>query len=135
MAVPLDTQSHSDRALRALERERKEEADGRVTAWAVVWTLFAFKMATVGIIWYAASGSSEANGLLLATTWYWMFIPIVAVSGAVAYRWRLVRMRRQRDRLHTAEWTERQDDDATSITDADLRRLMQPSHRDERFRA
>jgi hypothetical protein len=127
MAVPLNTPSQSERALKALERERKEEADGRVTAWTVVWTLFAFKMATVGIIWYAAAGSSEANGLLAATTWYWMFIPIVAFSGFIAYRWRLVRARRQRDRLHTAEWNESE----TSITDEDVRRLMQSSRRDE----
>jgi hypothetical protein len=133
MAVPLNTSSHHDRALKALERERKEEADGRAAAWTVVWTLFAFKMLTVAIIWYAASGSNEANGLLVATTWYWVFIPIVAFSGAIAYRWRLVKMRRQREALRQSEWTTPRDDDTgVALSDAEVRQLIHPA-RDERL--
>ena len=63
MAVPLDTSRSPDaqRRLRELEAERKREASDRLTGWTVVWTLFAFKMATIAIIWYAASGSPEAT--------------------------------------------------------------------------
>ena len=126
MAVPLNTPSSSDRALRALEQERKRAADERATAWTVVWTLFAFKMATVAIIWYAASGSREANAYLVATTWYWLLIPAVAVSGVVVFRWRLVRMRRQRRRLHAAEWGVGHGAEGSTLRDEEIRVLLEP---------
>jgi type VI protein secretion system component VasK len=132
MAVPLNTTSHTERALQALAREQKEDADGRAAAWAVVWTLFTFKMVTVAIIWYAASGSSEANGLLAATTWYWIFIPIIAFSGAIGYRWRLVQARRQRHVLRDAEWRGQEEGTETSLSDEDVRRLLRPVSPQER---
>lgn len=126
MAVPLNGESQTDRALRALARQQKEEADGRATAWAVVWTLFGFKMGTVAIIWYAASGSREANEMLLATTWFWLAVPAIALSGAVAYRWRLMRLRRRRHQLRAAEWMTGDPAQPTAVRDDAIRLLMQP---------
>ncbi|MGC4191479.1 MAG: hypothetical protein QM589_09990 [Thermomicrobiales bacterium] len=92
------------RALEALERERKEEADARRTVWAFVWTVFAFKIVTVLIILYVASGSGESIGMTLATTWYWFIIPGFALAGPLLYRWRLITQRRRRSQLRSAEW-------------------------------
>jgi hypothetical protein len=131
MAVPLNTSSASERALRALERERKEEADGRATAWGVVWTLFGFKLGTVAIIWYAAAGSREANEMLLATTWFWLAIPAVALSGTAAYRWRLMKMRRRREALRAAEWMEHEGGEQAG-SDEGIRLLIHPEPGDRR---
>lgn len=127
MAVPLDTPSspQSQRVLRNLEAEKKREAEERITGWAVVWTLFGFKMATVIVIWFAAKGSPEANAYIAVTTWYWLFIPVVAVSGFIAYRWRLRQVRKRLDELRTAEFMRhRRADEPVALTDEDVRILM-----------
>lgn len=112
MAVPINKSSqppsYSERALRELENERKRNDQERVTGWTVIWTLFAFKMATVALIWYAANGSRDsgatADGLLVVTTWYWMVIPVVAISGVVAYRLRLRAARKRVAEMKQAEF-------------------------------
>lgn len=91
-------------ALEALERERKEESDARATVWTFIWTVFAFKIVTMLIILYVASGSGESIGMTLATTWYWFIIPGVALAGPLLYRWRLLAQRRRREHLRNAEW-------------------------------
>lgn len=105
MAADMSHQPETARVLAALEQERKEEAESKKSVWAFVWTLFGFKIVTVGIVWYAASGSSESTSLILANTWYWIAIPIVAIAGPLLYWWRLVKLRRRRTALHAAEWT------------------------------
>ncbi len=105
MAADMPHQAETARALAALEQERKEEAESKKTVWAFVWTLFGFKIVTIGIVWYAASGSSESTSMLLANAWYWIAIPIVAIAGPLVYRWRLVKQRRRRGALHAAEWS------------------------------
>lgn len=132
MAAPLNTSSSAERALRALERERKEEADGRATAWGVVWTLFGFKLGTVAIIWYAAAGSREANEMLLATTWFWFIIPVIALSGSVAYRWRLVKMRRRRKVLRASEWMDGHRATPSDAGEEGIRLLIHPDPGDRR---
>ncbi|MGC4108054.1 MAG: hypothetical protein QM753_17160 [Thermomicrobiales bacterium] len=103
--VPESAHMRAERlALEALERERKEEADARHTVWAFVWTVFAFKIVTVLIIIYVASGSGESIGMTLATTWYWFLIPAFAIAGPLLYRWRLIGQRRRREHLRNAEW-------------------------------
>jgi hypothetical protein len=97
--------SPTDRILRDLEIEHKREADGRSAAWAFLWTLFAFKIATVLIIIYAASGSGESVTMAIVTTWYWFIIPVLALAGPLLVRWRMLRMRRNRERLRASEWT------------------------------
>ena len=127
MAVPLDTpsSSHSERRLKELEAERKRESDDRITGWAVVWTLFAFKLATVVVIWFAADGSAEANAYIAATSWYWLAIPLVAISGFVAYRLRLRQTRNKVAQLRKSEFMEGQSvDEVISFTDDEVRKLI-----------
>jgi hypothetical protein len=104
MAVPSQSASSTDRMLKQLEVERKAEADGMSAAWAFLWTLFAFKIATVLIIIYVATGSGESLVMVLVTTWYWFLIPIAAISGPLMIRWRMLKLRRKREQLKRSEW-------------------------------
>ena len=127
MAVPLDTPSspQSERILRELEAERKRESSERITGWTIVWTLFAFKMATIVIIWFAANGSPEATAYITVTTWYWLSIPAVAASGYVGYRLRLRKARKQADRLRQSEFMEHEEAHKPFvITDEEVRKLL-----------
>lgn len=127
MAVPLDTPTtpQAKRMLQTLEAERKRDAEERITGWTVLWTLFAFKMATVGLIWFAANGSNEAKAYLTVTTWYWAAIPVVALSGFIAYRLRLRKARKQADLLRQAEFMETSGPREPIIfTDEEVRNLM-----------
>lgn len=126
MAVPLNTDEtrHAQRALRELEFERKRESQERLTGWTVLWTLFAFKMATVGIIWWAASGSTEANAFITVTTWYWLTIPVIAISGFVAYRLRLRNVRKRVQSLRKAEFMEENERHSIHVlTDEEVQKL------------
>ncbi len=106
MAVSSSPAPSPDRALKQLERERREESDARATVWAFLWVLFGFKIATVGIIWYVAAGSGESLTMIAVTTWYWLVIPVGAISGPLLFRWRMIKMRRRREELRQAEWRE-----------------------------
>jgi heme/copper-type cytochrome/quinol oxidase subunit 2 len=106
MAIPLppvDT-GHSEKVLRRLAREQREEQETRRTVWAFVWILFTFKICTMILIWYVAAGSGESMAMIISTTWYWLAIPVIALSGRFVYRWRMVKMRRRREELQRAEW-------------------------------
>ncbi|MBA2277667.1 MAG: hypothetical protein H0W06_07860 [Chloroflexia bacterium] len=103
MAMQLTAEQAQERRLRRLEEQRRVDADGRVAVWGFVWTLFAFKMATVALILWAARDQYSV-ALILSTTWFWLFIPAVAVSGPLLYRQRLRRVRRRRQALRRAEW-------------------------------
>lgn len=104
MAVPLKPATQTDRMLRRLEQEQKAESDGIGAAWAFLWVLFWFKIATVAIIFYAASGSGESLAMIAATTWYWLLIPVLAISGPLLVRWRMLKLRRRREQLRRLEW-------------------------------
>lgn len=104
MSVPLHTPTPADRALIRLEQERKNNAEGSAAAWGFLWVLFGFKIATVGVIWWAAMGSGEDLGVIIATTWYWMVIPIGALAGPLLIRWRMIKLRRRREALRRSEW-------------------------------
>ena len=111
MAVPLNKTpqpSYSERALRDMEIEHNRDREERITGWTVIWVLFAFKMATVALIWWAARGSreggAEVEGLLMATTWYYAIIPVVALSGFIGYRIRLRAARKRVEELRRAEF-------------------------------
>ncbi|MGI8643908.1 MAG: hypothetical protein ACR2LS_07305 [Thermomicrobiales bacterium] len=78
-------------------------ADDHTTGWIFLWVLFAFKMATVFIIWWA-SRSYSTGVFLVATTWFWMVIPVLALAAPVAFRWRLLKMRKRRVALQQSEW-------------------------------
>ena len=103
-AEQLEAQAQAQaRTLRRLEAERRHDADGRVAVWGFIWTLFAFKMATVALIVWAAN-DRESVALVLSTSWFWLFIPAAALSGPILYRLRLRRLRRRRQALRRAEW-------------------------------
>lgn len=102
MSVP--TLTPAERVLRRMERERREENDARRAVWGFLWILFVFKIVTVGIIWYVAAGSGESLSMIAATTWYWLIIPVAALSGPLLYRWRMIQVRKRRERFVTAEF-------------------------------
>lgn len=117
MAIPIPSTPGSPasidgKLLRRLERERKQEEQARHAVWGFLWTLFWFKIATMAVIWYVAAGSGEDLAMIMITTWYWLVIPIAAISGPLLFRWRMMRVRRQREALMQAEWRE----DPTIVT-------------------
>ena len=94
-----------ERRLAAREQEVQRDLSGRRAAWAFLWTLFAFKIATVAAIWWAATSTHSGDmDFIIATTWYWFLIPLAAIAGPLAFRWRLLQMRRRREKLRGAEW-------------------------------
>ncbi|MDP9354199.1 MAG: hypothetical protein M3R02_02770 [Chloroflexota bacterium] len=90
-------------ALSALEAEAKRDQDEMSAAWAFIWILFAFKMATVFLI-YWASQSYDTGMFLVATTWFWLIIPLVACAAPLLFRYRLLKVRRRRAQLRRSEW-------------------------------
>jgi len=109
MSVPLSASSPTSRVLATLERERKEAADSHAAVWGFLWTLFAFKIATVGVIWWAATGTGESLAVIAATTWYWLVIPIGAIMGPLLVKWRMIKLRKKRRQLLRSEWDLSQD--------------------------
>lgn len=114
----------AQRRLAARAEEESRNRSGQRAAWAFLWTLFAFKITTVAVIWYAATSThSDETAFIVATTWYWFLIPIAAVTGPLLLRWRLIRMRRRRDELRGSEWMDRSrrdDTESTGITIDDI---------------
>lgn len=114
----------AERRLAARTREVERDDSGRRAAWAFLWVLFAFKIVTVAAIWWAAtSAHSGQMDFIVATTWYWFLIPIVAIAGPLAFRWRLLQMRRRREKLRGAEWMDvrrREDTEPTPLTVHDI---------------
>lgn len=104
MSVSDTPTTRGERRLAILEQERKTDSDSKAAIWVFVWTLFAFKIATVTIIWFAARGTHEAQAIILATTWFWFLIPAAAIAGPTMYWRRLRRIRQRRDELRHAEW-------------------------------
>lgn len=84
-------------------RKYDEASDGAAAVWAFLWTLFAFKMATVVLIfWY---DRSWASGLVLsATTWYWLPLLAVLVAAPLVYHYRVRKVRARRHELIRSEW-------------------------------
>ncbi len=130
MATPIQSPpppSYADQHLRRMEAERKLLADEKFTGWAVVWTLFAFKMATITVIVFMArntphAGSPEQMAYIASTTWYWFFIPAVALSGFVGWKLRLRKARRQVESLKRSEFTVAPA--AESLTESEKERLL-----------
>ncbi len=90
-------------ALSASEAEAKRDQEEMSAAWAFIWILFAFKMATVFLI-YWASQSYDTGMFLVATTWFWLIIPLVACAAPLLFRYRLLKVRRRRAQLRRSEW-------------------------------
>lgn len=81
----------------------ESEPDEKAAVWTFIWTLFVFKIVTVFLILWA-SHDFAAAALVSVTTWFWLAIPLVAVGGPLAYRYRLVKLRMKREQLRRAEW-------------------------------
>jgi len=114
--------TRAQRRLAARAEEASRNRSGQRAAWAFLWTLFAFKITTVAVIWYAAASThSREADFIVATTWYWFLIPIAALAGPAIVRWRLIQMRRRRDQLRGAEWMAHagRGEDATSTLSID----------------
>lgn len=88
----------------ALERSAPGGSEEWIGLWPFVWILFGFKLATALIIWWFAAGSEGSYSILAGTHWFWLAIPIMAMSGPAVYQWRVRRVRRKRARLMAAEW-------------------------------
>lgn len=91
-------------ALRRAEAERKQEADEKAAVWGFVWTLFAFKVITVGVllIWIGPLEFAKVASIAL---WPFLIIPGIALAGPVGYRWRRRRVRRQLAKLKRSEFS------------------------------
>jgi hypothetical protein len=76
----------------------------RGAIWPFIWTLFVFKAVTLGATFYFATRSNADISILVATHWFWLGIPIVAIAGPMGYQWRVRRVRRRRAELRAAEW-------------------------------
>lgn len=99
----IDQSARHQAALQRLAAERKQEHDEKVTAWAFLWTLFAFKMASVLVLLFWV-GPGEFAYIVGATTWPWLVIPGIALAGPISYQLRLRRMRKRREQLRRAEF-------------------------------
>jgi hypothetical protein len=84
--------------------EEQRAKDEKSTVWVFVWTLFVFKIVTLGAIIWAASGSSESFALVLGTSWYFLLFPAVLIVGPLLYHIRVRRVRRRRAAMLRAEW-------------------------------
>lgn len=87
-----------------LSAEERRKKDERQTVWVFLWTLFVFKIVTVAAIFWAAEGSGEAGALIAATTWPFLFLPVLAIAGPLIFYWRLRRVRAKRLALQRSEW-------------------------------
>lgn len=133
MAVPIQSPpppSYSEQIVRRMEAEHKLESDERFTGWAVIWTLFAFKIATVLMVIILGRNSSEAGSAkswayIISTTWYWFIIPIVALSGIIAWQIRLRRVRKRADLLRSSEFSILHASELEPLTEDEKTRLRQ----------
>jgi hypothetical protein len=94
----------------AKQLRHDQEYDGGAAAWGFLWVLLAFKLATVGLIFYHMQ-TFETGVFLAATTWFW--IPVIAalLAGPLLFRYRLRRVRARREQLRRAEWMIEQEHD------------------------
>lgn len=77
--------------------------DDHVPVWAFLWTLFVFKIVTVAVVIYLNPGLTTMI-FAVATTWFWMIIPILALAGPLTFRWRLRKLRKRREAFRRSEW-------------------------------
>lgn len=140
MAVPIQTPpppSYAEQAVQRMEAERKLLADERFTGWAVIWTLFGFKIGTVAIIMILGSKNAEAGtdkwwAYIISTTWYWFFIPAIAISGFVAWRLRLRKARKQAEQLRRSEFSLLSTSELGDLTEEEKARLRHLRRQNER---
>lgn len=136
MAVPIQSPpppSQAEQAVERMEAENKMLADERFTGWAVIWTLFGFKIGTVVIIVVLGSRNVESGtdkwwAYLISTTWYWFIIPLVSLSGLIIWRMRLRRARKNAQHLRRSEFSLLTATEVGTLTDEEKERLRQVRH-------
>jgi hypothetical protein len=102
--------------------EEKQKKDERTTVWVFVWTLFVFKVVTIGAILWASGGTGAARLLMFATSWVYVGLPVFAVAGPTVVYVRRRQVRRKRAALQRAEWM------LNEAMSADVGDLRHPSH-------
>lgn len=80
-----------------------ESESTTIGVWALVWTIFVAKLATLVFVLLAAH-SFQAAALVSATTWPWLVIAVALAVSPLLFRYRLRRVRAKRRRLLQAEW-------------------------------
>ena len=84
-------------------RPPPEDHDAGAAVWGFIWVLFAFKLVTVGLIFYHLR-TFETGLIIGATLWYWFPVLGVLAAGPLLFRYRLLRVRAKREHLRRAEW-------------------------------
>ncbi len=92
-----------DRSASRRGSEPEPAQDAGAAVWAFLWTLFAFKLATVGLIFWQLS-TFETGVILGATTWYWFPVMGVMAAAPIAFQIRLRKARARRAELLRSEW-------------------------------
>lgn len=93
----------SDHPPRPRRPVQQTDPDDIGSVWTFVWILVAFKVITIGLIFYHLR--TFENGLFLgAMTWYWFVVIGAMVAGPLIFRYRLLRVRSRRQQLQRAEW-------------------------------
>lgn len=85
------------------DADTAESETTTVGVWALVWTIFVAKLATLVFVMLAAH-SFQAAALVSATTWPWLVIATALAISPLLFRYRLRRVRAKRARLLRAEW-------------------------------
>jgi FtsH-binding integral membrane protein len=105
MAV-IDQDQRYARMLRAQQAEQQRDRDERQQLWAFVWILFGFKFLTMALLIFWIEWE-QVLYIAAMTSWWWLVVPAVALSGPIMNRLRMRRMRRKRAALRSAEFSER----------------------------
>ncbi len=80
-----------------------EEADDLNAAWAMIWSMIAFKVGLT--IWIILAFPSGYNLFMqLVMNWYWFAAIVLILAGPALFWWRMLRVRRKRAKLQHAEW-------------------------------
>ncbi len=133
MAVPIHTPpppSYAEQALQRMEHERQLHADEKFTSWGIIWILFGFKLSAIAMVVFMirnASGAqkTEAMAYIAASSWYLIFVPMVALSGMVMWRWRLRSARKRAQALRQSEFSTLHRADLAPLTDDEKEKLRQ----------
>ena len=84
-------------------RSSPEEHGIGAAVWGFIWVLAAFKLITMGLIFYHLR--TFRSGVLIGSTlWYWFPVLGFFVATPLLFRYRLRRVRARRDALRRAEW-------------------------------
>ena len=99
----IDQDERYARMLRAQQAEQERDRSERQQLWAFVWILASFKFVSIAILvlWIEWDQWLYIAGM---TTWWWILVPGVALSGPVMKRLRMHRVRRKRNALKRAEF-------------------------------